>query len=86
MSHPIVLEGGKYTVINTNGALTFLRRGMPWPTADNTLNSGVVLALVHRIEELIEENGQEVVRLAMSNDTLRQRVRELEAELAARKG
>lgn len=55
MEYKIVLEDGKYTVTNCNGTLGFKRYGGPWPAADDFLQSGVVLALAQRIEELETE-------------------------------
>jgi hypothetical protein len=54
MFHPytIGLDGGKYTVINDNGQLTFRRHSAAWPAADSLKHSGVVLAMAQRIEEL----------------------------------
>jgi hypothetical protein len=54
MFHPytLKLDGGKYTVINDNGQMTFLRHGEPWPAADDLKHAGVVLAMAQRIEEL----------------------------------
>jgi len=46
------IDGGKYTIENDNGLLVFKRHGEAWPAADDLRHSGVVLALVQRIEEL----------------------------------
>jgi len=55
MPHPytLTLDGGKYTVTNDSGLLSFLRYGEAWPAAQESLASAnVVLALAQRIEEL----------------------------------
>jgi len=49
--YTISLGGGKYTVINRNGIMEFLRHGEAWQAAKD-LQCGVVLALAQRIEEL----------------------------------
>jgi hypothetical protein len=49
----IVLDNGKYTVINDNGILTAKRYGEDWPAADALLcGDKLSLAMVHRIIEL----------------------------------
>jgi hypothetical protein len=75
MSYPIVLEGGKYTLIHGEGQMKALRYGEEWRDLTGDKLFG---AMVSRIVELVEENGQEVVRMAMENDQLRQRVKQLE--------
>lgn len=54
MFHPytISLDNGKYTIVNDNGIMTFLRYGEAWPAADNLKHSKVVLAMAQRIEAL----------------------------------
>lgn len=46
------LEGGKYTIENDNGLLTFKRHGESWPAADDLRHANLVLSLVQRIEDL----------------------------------
>lgn len=48
----ISLEDGKYTIAHSNGNLEFRRHDEKWPAADGLKHSGVVLAMVQRIEEL----------------------------------
>ncbi|MFZ6767809.1 hypothetical protein ACO0LM_12065 [Undibacterium sp. Di26W] len=49
----ITLEDGKYTIENNNGILSFSRHGEPWYSGNDVhAGSKLVLALVHRIEEL----------------------------------
>lgn len=53
----ITLNGGKYSIENNNGLLSFKRRGEAWPAADDLQHAGVVLALVQRVEELEDRVG-----------------------------
>lgn len=64
MTYAIQLYDGKYTVINEDGRLAFLRHGESWPAADDLRHSGVVRAMAQRIEEL------EVAIRAVLNGTL----------------
>lgn len=58
-SYRIVLDGGKYSIFNVNGILTFERYGEAWPAANSDLgHSGVVLAMAQRIEELETQLAQ----------------------------
>lgn len=57
----INLDNGKYTVTNDNGLLKFNRYGEEWTSGNNAYSySGLVLALVHRVEEL-EETIQDML-------------------------
>ena len=53
MNHyTIKLYGGKYTVINRNGTMEFLRNGEAWECSEERFQCGFVLAMAQRIEEL----------------------------------
>lgn len=67
----IQLEGGKYSVTNDNGILSFRRNGELWPTADDLAHSGLVLALVQEIERLREEADEAHASYAAWADTHR---------------
>ena len=54
----IVLDHGKYTVVNDNGILTAKRHGEDWPAADASLcGDKLSLAMVHRILDLQTANA-----------------------------
>jgi hypothetical protein len=54
----IILEHGKYIVINDNGILTAKRHGEDWPAADSSLcGDSLSLAMVHRILDLQKVNA-----------------------------
>lgn len=50
--YTIKLDGGKYTVIDHRTHMEFLRHGEAWPAADDLRHTGVVRAMLGRIEEL----------------------------------
>lgn len=53
----ISLYDGKYEVVNNNGTLTIYRHGELWESAmDMYKGNGFVLALVQKIEELLDKN------------------------------
>jgi len=60
-SNYINLYDGKYGVINHNGRLEIFRHGERWVDKEiNYIGDGFALALVHKIEEL-EENNKKLI-------------------------
>lgn len=54
MKTVIVLENGKYTIVNEDGILEVLRYDMPW-RKDDLVGDGLVLSMVQEIETLMHQ-------------------------------
>ena len=70
MADKIVLDNGKYTVVNAlneGGGFKALRYGEEWR---NLVGDGLVLAMFHEIERLIEELSEAESLLSEAHDVM----------------